>query len=392
MRADSQLTASAPLGYPDRMPSARDDVAGALVAEASNAQELADVLGRILGVLRDAWRADRAVAVREDEQGRTAVVAAVPEQPFDPDVLARALRANDAVTIAAGGGLANVLALGLRPAGNGRWGVGLARARSPWTAAERRGLRELRPHLELLLERARLRTEVARAGEREKMAAAEHERFLNVISHELRNPLAPILMWTSTLRRLRPADADVQRATQAIAHAVNLERRLIEELLDLSRLERGTLETYRETFDLREVVRGVVDERTASATEAELTLECNVPAKPVRVHVDRARLSQVLHALVENAIKFVSAGGSVRVELARNAMRAEIAVVDSGPGIPADVLAQRFTPFVKGRNARGGLGLGLALARRLLELYGGTIDAVSPPDGGARVVVTLPLA
>jgi signal transduction histidine kinase len=199
-------------------------------------------------------------------------------------------------------------------------------------------------------------------------------------------------MWTSTLRRLRPADTDVQRAAQAIAHAVNLERRLIEELLDLSRLERGTLETYRETFDLREVVRGVVDERTASATEAELTLECNFPAKPVRVHVDRTRLSQVLHAVVENSIKFVSAGGRIHVELARNATRAEIVVVDSGPGIPADVLAQLFTPFVKGRNARGGLGLGLALARRLLELHGGTIDAGSPASGGARVVVSLPLA
>jgi signal transduction histidine kinase len=385
------LTPSAPLGYPDPMPSARDDVVATLVAEASGADDLTAVWPRILEVLRSAWRAERAVVVHE-QGGATALVAAVPAsgkaKAFDPKMLADALGADDAVA----GRSAGLLAVGVRPAGDGRWGVGLVRARTPWTAAERRSLGELRPHLELLVERAALRAEVLRARSREKQAAAEHERFLNVISHELRNPLAPILMWTSTLRRLRPDDPDVQRAGQAIANAVNMERRLIEELLDLSRLERGTLELVMEPVDLRAVARAMVDERGAAATEAEVTVDCTLPASGVTVTADRGRLDQIVRGLVENALKFTPAGGRVRVEVARRAGRGELTVADTGTGIPAEVVPQLFTPFVKGRNARGGLGLGLALARLLLGLQHGTIDATNPSDGGARVVVSLPLA
>ncbi|HLY37567.1 MAG TPA: HAMP domain-containing sensor histidine kinase [Candidatus Binatia bacterium] len=372
------------------MPAARDDVVATLVAEASGAEDLNAVWPRILEVLRSAWRAERAVVVHE-QGGATALVAAVPAggkaKAFDPKVLADVLGADDAVA----GRQAGLLALGVRPAGDGRWGVGLVRARTPWTAAERRSLGELRPHLELLVERAALRAEVLRARAREGQAAAEHERFLNVISHELRNPLAPILMWTSTLRRLRPNDPDVQRAGQAIANAVNMERRLIEELLDLSRLERGTLELVIEPVDLRDVARAIVDERRAAATEAELTVDCALPASGVTVAADRGRLDQIVRALLENAIKFTPAGGRVRVDVARRTGHGQLTVADTGTGIPAEVVPQLFTPFVKGRNARGGLGLGLALARLLVGLQHGTIDATNPSGGGAHVVVSLPL-
>ncbi len=378
------------------MASVRDDVAGALVAGASSAADLAGTWTRVLDVVRGAWRAERAVLVRREPAGATALVATVPAparaKPFDVAALARALTAETPVTVGPVGDLGLVLAVGLRPGGDGRWCVGLARPGTPWTAAERRGLADLRPHLELIVDHALLRAEVEAARAREGVAAEEHERFLNVISHELRNPLAPILMWTSTLRRLRPVDADVQRATQAIANAVNLERRLIEELLDLSRLERGALELALETVDLREVVRAIADERAAAAAEAQLTLEHDAPTKPVPVHGDRSRLDQIVRALVENAIKFTPAGGRVRMTLARRGARAEITVVDSGGGIPADLLERLFTPFVKGRNARGGLGLGLPIARLLVARHRGTLEASNPPEGGARLVVSLPFA
>jgi signal transduction histidine kinase len=95
---------------------------------------------------------------------------------------------------------------------------------------------------------------------------------------------------------------------------------------------------------------------------------------------------------VENALKFTPADGRVRVALARRGGRAELTITDTGPGLPADVVARLFTAFVQGKNARGGLGLGLAIAHRLLALHRGTLEATNPPDGGARFVVTLPLA
>jgi signal transduction histidine kinase len=281
------------------------------------------------------------------------------------------------------------LALGLRPERDDRWCVALGR-RSTWTAAERRSLAELRPCLELVLGRAVLHAHLAEAREREALAAEEHERFLNVISHELRNPLAPILMWTSTLRRLRPDDAEVLRAAQAIAQSVNVERRLIEELLDLSRLERGVLEIVLETIDLRDVVRQALEPYRARIAEAQLTLADDLPAKDVRVQADSRRIGEVLGALVENAIKFTPHGGQIRVALAQRNGRVELVVSDTGPGIPADVLPRLFTPFVQGKNARGGLGLGLAIAQRVLVPHHGTIEATNAGDGGARFVVTLP--
>ncbi|HJQ84465.1 MAG TPA: HAMP domain-containing sensor histidine kinase, partial [Candidatus Binatia bacterium] len=268
----------------------------------------------------------------------------------------------------------------------------LVRPRTAWTAAERRNLADLQPLLDVVLGHVVLRASVAAGREREAAGAAEHERFLNVISHELRNPLAPILMWTSTLRRLRPDDPDVQRAANAIANAVNLERRLIEELLDLSRLERGVLEVVREPVDVRDLVRATVERSAAAAEEAKLTLERELPDGALVVTGDRDRLGQIVAAALENAIKYAPAGGQVRVTLARRGERAELVVTDSGTGFPADVLPRLFGPFVKGRNARGGLGLGLALSHLLVGLHGGTIEAANPSAGGARIVVSLPLA
>jgi signal transduction histidine kinase len=245
------------------------------------------------------------VLVRAADEGTAAFVVALPEAPpadLDPALFAPAFGADDAVQVGPVAGHGTVLAVGLRPLDDHRWSIGLVRPRPAWTSAEREAFGALRPHLELVLEHALLRGALQGAAEREKGAAAEHERFLSVISHELRNPLAPIPMWTSTLRRLRGEDPEVHRATTAIANAIGLARRLLDDLLDLSRLERGTIEVVMQRVDLRDVARLAVDAARRAAGDARLSLELDLPPEPVAVQADPVRLGQVVASLLDNAV------------------------------------------------------------------------------------------
>jgi signal transduction histidine kinase len=371
------------------------DLAAELVTGALDAGDASQAYAALLDPLRRGWRADRAVLVNARDGGAAALVHQVPASAgdgVDPGLLATAFAAEGPVSLGPVPEHGLVLAVGLRPRDDHRWSVGLVRAPGTWTAAERAALGDLRPHLELVVEHAALHVALAAARAREKDAASEHERFLSAVSHELRNPLAPILMWTSTLKRLRGDDPEVQRATTAIAHAVNLERRLLEELLDLSRLERGTIDVVMERVDLRDVVGRAIDLHRRAAADAQLALEADIPPDPVLVRADAGRLAQVVGALLDNAVKFTPAKGRVGVVVARRGAQAEVSVRDSGTGFPADVLSRLFAPFVQGTNARGGLGLGLNVSQRLVTLQHGTIDAGNAADGGAAVVVALPLA
>jgi signal transduction histidine kinase len=390
------LTASRGLGYPDRVRPEREEIAAQLVTSALAAGEAGAAYGRLVDTLRAAWGAERALLVRADGLGKATLVhqTSLPgagEAP-EPGALAAACGETGPVTLERGrrrhGG---VIALGLRVCADERWCVALTRT-ATWTAADRRLLADLQRDLELVVEHARLREHLAAAAEREAEAATEHERFLSVISHELRNPLAPILMWTSTLRRLRRDDAEVQRAAAAIAHAVGLARRLIEQLLDLSRLERGVLEVVLEPLDLRALARHGVEQLRAAAAEAQVTVEQEIASDAVRARADAGRSAQVLAALLDNAIKFTPAGGRVCVAVGREGRHARLSVTDSGPGLPEDVPRRLFTPFVHGVNARGGLGLGLAIAHQLTALQHGTLTVANAPEGGVRAIVTLPLA
>jgi len=373
---------------------ALDVVTAELVGGALDAADPGHAREALLETLRDAWQADQAVLARAADDGAAAVVHAVPggAPAFDAASLEPAFGADAAVAIGPVAGCGVILAVGLRPLDDHRWSIALVRPRAPWTSAEQEALGALRPHLELLVEHTVLRAALDRAREREQASAVEHEQLLSVISHELRNPLAPILMWTSTLRRLRGEDPEVQRATTAIGNAVNLERRLLEELLDLSRLERGTITPVMERVDLRDVVRQVVDAHARATADARLTVGSDLPADPVPVRGDPVRLAEIVAAVLENAIKFTPAGGRIAVAVGRRGSEVELSVVDTGTGIPSEVLPRLFTPFVQGTNARGGLGVGLAVAQRLLALQQGTITARNAIDGGATVVVTLPLA
>jgi len=288
-------------------------------------------------------------------------------------------------------GADGVLALAFHPRDDVPWCLGLVRG-TGWGAPAAKAFGQLRPHLTLVLEHALLRSDLAARRARDAEAATARERMLAMLSHELRNPLAPILMWTSTLQRLRPDDPDVQRAGQAIAHAVSVERRLIDDLVDISRLERGILQLQREPLDLRDVVRKAVELHREQAGNARLALDAELPAEPLAIDGDAVRLAQVLGNLLGNAVKFTPAGGTIAVTLARRGDGAELSVTDSGPGLPAGMAPQLFAPFVQGPNARGGLGVGLAVARLLVELHSGTIEAIPSPKGsGTSLRIRLPL-
>jgi signal transduction histidine kinase len=362
----------------------------AMAASALASLDSPDAYRRLVEAVRAAWGAERALLARRTQAG-TEVVSAVPSAiESDAGALAGAF-GGDATALVDRGAEGKMLALRFGPRRGMEWCLALVGRAKAWTAAEQRALAEVKPHLELALDYARLRAELVEAHDREAAAAEDHERFLNVISHELRNPLAPILMWTSTLRRLRAGDADVLRATQAIAHAVGLERRLIEELLDLSRLDRGVLRMVDEALDLREVVGRVLDARRPEIEKAELRVAADLPDAPVPVRGDAGRLDQAVGALVENAVKFAPTQAAVAIRLAAAGRHARLSVSDTGPGLPPEIVPRLFQPFVQGPNARGGLGLGLALARRLVVLHGGTLEPSDVP-GGTTFVVTLPLA
>jgi len=387
-----RLTAPFGPGYPTRVRPPFAEI----VAEGLAADDPARVYLALLDTLRTTWRADRALLARAGiAGGETAIVCRSPATSrrgtaFDPSALAPAFDASAPVVIREPGD-GTVLAVGLRPRDQAAWCVALARkGGESWTAAERGAFAEAAPYLTIVLENVLSRAALVEAQDREAKAATEHERLLSVISHELRNPLAPILMWTSTLKRLRPDDPEVKRATQAIANAVALERRLIDDLLDLSRLERGTLAVALEQVDVREIARRAIESHRAAAEQNRLTVEETLPPDPVVVRADVARLGQVVGAVVDNAIKFTPPDGRITLAVASRTGEARITITDSGPGIPREVADRLFTPFVQGPNARGGLGVGLAVARDILALHRGRIEVESTPDGTV-VVVTLPL-
>jgi signal transduction histidine kinase len=369
------------------MPSPADAiVAGALAHDQADGAAEA-----LLGSLCETLGAERALLARKEGGAFQCSVGRGPALTLSAATLARAAGTESPAVL--GGDDETLLAVGLRPRDGGAWALVLARPPSQgWQAEERAALAGLRPVATLAVEHLLVRDAARAASAREARDRGERERLLALLSHELRNPLAPILMWSSALRRLRPDDAEVQRATAAITQAVGIEKRLIEDLLDASRIERGVLELHPEPCDLSAVVRATVDAHQAAASEAQLHLEPHLPSEPVPVVADPLRVGQAVGHLVGNAIKFTPAGGTVTVEVAAQGERAEVRVRDSGPGLPDDVRAVLFTPFVQGRNARGGLGLGLALAQRLVTLQRGTLEASDAASGGASFVMRLPLA
>lgn len=252
---------------------------------------------------------------------------------------------------------------------------------------------------ELFLQRrqlARQRDELKSYAEALKEADHRKDEFLAVLAHELRNPLAPI-RYALEIMRMSPDGKVAEEIRAMMDRQVTQLVRLIDDLLDVSRVSRGKIDLRKETVTLQTALQAAVETSrpVIDAGHHELTLD--VPDEPLWLHADVARLSQVVSNLLNNAAKYTPAGGQIRLAVALSPGEVAVSVADNGVGIPAPMLPKVFDLFTqveKGiERSRGGLGIGLALARQLVEMHDGSIVAESPGTGqGSTFTVLLPLA
>jgi PAS domain S-box-containing protein len=243
-------------------------------------------------------------------------------------------------------------------------------------------------------ERAQFLT-LERAARREaETANRSKDEFLAMLSHELRTPLTAILGWTRMLRTGTVDEADVARALEVIERNTKVQTDLIEDLLDISRIESGKLSLDIRPVDLRSVVEAAIDAVRSAIDAKGIHLDSALDASVPPVAGDPARLQQIVWNLLSNAIKFTPQGGRITVRLERIDSRIQITVRDTGKGISPDFLPHVFDRFRQAASPRpsGGLGLGLTITRNIVQMHGGTVEPASPGEGqGATFTVTLPI-
>jgi PAS domain S-box-containing protein len=238
-------------------------------------------------------------------------------------------------------------------------------------------------------------TERRHAEEELRESDRRKDEFLAVLAHELRNPLAPI---RNSLHVLRMSENPaIEKVVNMMERQVQHMVRLVDDLLEISRISRGKIELRRERADLAAILRGAIDTSRPLIDAAHHTLEANLPpAGELIVEGDVVRLCQVFSNLLNNAAKYTPAGGLIRIDVEAAGGMATVRVSDNGEGIPAAMLGRIFNMFMQinpGSRAQGGLGIGLTLARTLVHLHGGSIEASSEgPDHGCEFAVKLPLA
>ena len=229
-----------------------------------------------------------------------------------------------------------------------------------------------------------------------KRADRRKDEFLATLSHELRNPLGPI---SNALELLKISDGDegTLRKSQAtidrqLTHLV----RLVDDLLDVSRITRDRVELRRARVELASVIHQAVETVSPLTGSADQVVDVDLPQQPIYLDADPIRLAQVFGNLLNNAAKYTSPGGRIRLSAERTGMQVEVTVEDEGIGIPPEQLESIFEMFAQVDSSLerswGGLGIGLTLVRRLAEMHGGTVEAYSEGLGhGSRFVVTLPI-
>jgi PAS domain S-box-containing protein len=221
--------------------------------------------------------------------------------------------------------------------------------------------------------------------------ARRKDEFLAVLAHELRNPLAPIANAVELMNMQGSRDPVLQAARDVIARQAGNMARLIDDLLDVGRMTSGKLELRRERVELAAVVEQALETSRPHLRGHEFTVA--LPSQAVALDADPVRLAQVLSNLLNNACKFTPAGGRIRLAAERAGERVVLKVSDSGIGIAAEHLPRLFNMFSQAAAHSGGLGIGLALSRVLVELHGGRIEARSEGEGrGSEFIVTLPAA
>ena len=247
-------------------------------------------------------------------------------------------------------------------------------------------------------ERRRMQAEREALLAREREANRLKDEFLAAVSHELRTPLNAIMGWTQVLASMNPADRSEQTVTKAIASLsrnAQAQNRVIEDLLDVSRIITGKLQLKLTAIDLRLAIESAVEVVTSVAAAKQVSLDVALPPVASIVQGDFDRVRQIMWNLLSNAIKFTSPGGTVSVRVTSDDTGYTTVVTDTGIGIPPEFVPHVFERFrqADGSTTRehGGLGLGLALVKELTELHGGTVGASSGGAGlGSRFTFTLP--
>ncbi len=261
--------------------------------------------------------------------------------------------------------------------------------------------RELIRSREELERRVAERTaELRRANERLEEQDRRKNEFLAVLSHELRNPLAPMRNALWLLDRASPGGEQAARAKETVNRQVIHLTRLVDDLLDVTRISRGKILLQKTRIDLLELVRRTVEDHRSLFSARDVSLRLELGPLPLWIDADATRIAQVIGNVLTNAAKFSRNGGSVAISAARAAgAMAVLRVRDDGVGIPPELLERIFEPFIQADattapyRSRSGLGLGLSLVKGLVELHGGTVEARSEgTEHGAEFMIGLPLA
>ncbi|HEY6923210.1 MAG TPA: ATP-binding protein [Steroidobacteraceae bacterium] len=240
------------------------------------------------------------------------------------------------------------------------------------------------------LEALRIAEEHLRNADRRK------DEFLAMLAHELRNPLAPIRNAGELLVRTLPDDPQVGTIAAIIQRQSTHLSRLVDDLLDVSRITQGRIELQHEPVDLSSVISQALESVEPLVREKRHKVFVSAGHRPVYVKGDRARLVQCVANILTNAAKYTDPGGEIRLEMHSDGRHVSIVICDNGVGIPAELLPRIFDLFVQSNRSldrsQGGLGIGLSLVRRLIEMHQGSVSASSEgPERGARFEVTLPV-
>lgn len=255
-----------------------------------------------------------------------------------------------------------------------------------------RALAELNEHLEARVQERTSELEKSEAA----LRAASHQKdaFLATLAHELRNPLAPVRTGLHLLLEMPTQSPTAARTLAAMNRQVDHMVRLIDDLLDVSRISRGMVSLQKSEVDLGAMIEGAIETIAPSLDKRKQTISVSSKER-LSAFIDATRVGQIVGNLIHNASKYSPVGAEIVVELARDGDRGLISVVDHGAGIPEDQLTHVFDMFAKIErstpNSGGGLGVGLALSRLLAELHGGTLDVSSAGEGlGATFTLSLP--
>jgi PAS domain S-box-containing protein len=249
-----------------------------------------------------------------------------------------------------------------------------------------------------ITERKKGEQELKKAKEAAEMADRAKDHFLAVLSHELRTPLTPVLTAVHALREEKTLPAGLSSYIDVIHRNVELEARLIDDLLDLTRIAREKLQLFIETLDAHALLRNVLEICREDIMTKQLQLSVELDAPQYHVKADSARLQQVFWNLLKNAVKFTPAGGELVIRSSQMQDKSlQVAITDSGIGIEEHILPRIFDAFEQGERSItrkfGGLGLGLAISKALVDMQGGKLSATSAgKDLGATFAVELPIA